>query len=67
MPTPTEFLQPAYLCHQQSDLWPEPETANHLVRIHIAQRAIRLLKKLGWSVGHDSELLPPDWARKELG
>ena len=67
MPTPTEVLQPAYLCHQQSDLWPEPETEEFLAAIGHALYAIKTLKELGWTVGHDSELLPPDWARKEFG
>ena len=65
MTTPTEFSQPAYLCPQQSDLWPEPETADHLFKLHVAARAVRILKRLGWTTGCDGELLPPDWARRE--
>lgn len=66
MPTPIEVSHSAYLCQQQSDPWPEPETEAYLAGIGQALYAIRTLKGLGWSVGHDSELLPPDWARKEF-
>ncbi len=66
MPTPTEVSHLAYLCPQQSDLWPEPETEEYLEKIGHALFAIKTLKALGWRVGHDSELLPPTWARKEF-
>ena len=65
MPTPTEFSDPCVPVSTTEALWPEPETELYLRDIGDALFAIKTLKGLGWTVGHDSELLPPLWARRE--
>ena len=65
MPTPIEVSDPCVPVSTTEELWPEPETDLYLRDIGDALFAIKTLKRLGWIVGCDSELLPPHWARRE--
>lgn len=67
MPTPTEVSSTRVPVSTAEEIWPEPETELYLEKVGNALFAIKTLKSLGWRVGHDSELLPPTWARKEFG
>ena len=65
MPTPQRVSDLCVPVSTTEECWPEPETEQYLEQIGRALYAIRELKELGWQVGHDSELLPPMWARQE--
>lgn len=59
-------LIPCVSVSTTEDSSPSLETEPDLKMIGQAFNAIRQLKKLGWVVGCDSELIPPLWALREF-
>ena len=64
MSLPTRVSDSAYLCHQQErpvhDLRPDVPFGHH-PDAAATYEAIFVLIELGWTVGCDGELLPPQW------